>query len=141
MFKQHDTSSFKYRRTFDERLNESTKIKYKYNDRCPVICEKSKNQTYLPEIDKIKYLVPTNLTIGQFLFVIRKRMVLKPEEAIFVFINGKIPASGEFMGNIYARNKDADGFLYIQYAKENLFGTTFEKVVPNEPVNNNKQYH
>ena len=132
MFNSYNSkSSFKSRRTFDERLNESIQIQYKYNDRCPVICEKSKNQSYLPEIDKIKYLVPTNLTIGQFLFVIRKRIHIKPEEAIFLFINGKIPASGEFMGHIYARNKDADGFLYVKYAKENLFGTTFEKVVPN----------
>ena len=34
-------------------------------------------------IDKIKYLVPNNLTLSQFSFMIRKRIEIKQDEAFF----------------------------------------------------------
>ena len=37
----------------------------------------------LPSIDKQKYLVPADLTIGQFVYVIRKRIKLSAERAFF----------------------------------------------------------
>jgi GABA(A) receptor-associated protein len=38
-------------------------------------------------IDKKKYLVPADLTVGQFVYVIRKRIKLSPEKAIFIFVD------------------------------------------------------
>ena len=43
------------------------------------------------DIDKNKFLVPKDLTLGQFVYVIRKRMKLPPEKAIFVFIKKCLP--------------------------------------------------
>lgn len=43
------------------------------------------------DIDKKKYLVPSDLTCGQFVYVIRKRLKLPAEKAIFLFVNGVIP--------------------------------------------------
>jgi hypothetical protein len=34
----------------------------------------------IAEIDKKKYLVPMDLTVGQFVYVIRKRIKLSPEK-------------------------------------------------------------
>lgn len=45
----------------------------------------------IPTIDKKKYLVPADLTVGQFVYVIRKRIKLSPEKAIFIFVNEILP--------------------------------------------------
>jgi GABA(A) receptor-associated protein len=113
---------FKRQFTFEDRIQQSTRIISKYPDKRPIICEKINNQHDLPDIDKNKYLVPFDLTIGQFIYVIRKRINLKPEEAIFLFINNQIVTGTTMIGNVYQYLKDPDGFLYIKYAKENTFG-------------------
>ena len=114
--------NFKYEVSFQDRLAESTRILAKYPDRKPIICEKASNQIDLPSIDKRKYLVPNDLTVGQFIYVIRKRMHLSSEETIFIFIDGKIFSNNTIISSIYDKYKDIDGFLYISYANENIFG-------------------
>jgi GABA(A) receptor-associated protein len=106
------------------RKEESLRIKTKHEDRIPIICEKNytRMSNNLPEIDKRKYLVPKDLTIGQFIYVIRKRLKLSPEKAIFLFINNIIPQTNERMINIYNKYQDSDGFLYITYSAESVFG-------------------
>jgi len=113
---------FKKKFDFNTRLNESTKIREKFPNRIPVICEKIKNVKDLPDIDKNKYLVPTDLTVGQFMYVIRKRLKMPAEAALFLFVHGNIPPSSELMFSLYEEMKDTDGFLYVHYSKENTFG-------------------
>lgn len=115
-------SEFKKKKSFPDRILESQQIKLKYPDKRPIICEKLQIQTDLPDLDKNKYLVSHNFTVGQFMFTIKERMHLKPEEALFLFINGHIITGSTTIGTVYNNLKDADGFLYIQYAKENTFG-------------------
>jgi GABA(A) receptor-associated protein len=114
--------SFKSNTLFSERKAESEKIIAKYPDRIPIICEKNQKSKTTPEIDKTKYLVPFDLTVGQFMYVIRKRIKLPPEQGIFLFINGYIPASSHMLNDLYYLYKDDDGFLYITYSSENTFG-------------------
>jgi len=113
---------FKQEFSFEYRLNESNRVLNKYPDRKPIICEKFGSQKDLPDIDKKKYLVPDELTIGQFIYVIRKRIHLNPEAALFLFVNNKIVSSSCLISQLYHNEKDPDGFLYIQYSKENVFG-------------------
>jgi len=108
--------------SFEHRLNEATKIRRKYHDRIPVICEKAKKSLDIPDIDKKKYLVPVDLTIGQFIYVIRNRMYIPPEKAIFVFINDVMPPTAALMSEIYSQHRNPDGFLYVSYSGENTFG-------------------
>jgi GABA(A) receptor-associated protein len=115
------TADFKTQHTFEERIEEARRIITKHPDRRPIICEKSSN-TDLPSIDKKKYLVPYDLSIGQFIYVIRKRLSLKPEESLFLFINGKIMSCNMTIGKVYESEKNKDGFLYAQYTKEATFG-------------------
>jgi len=117
--------SFKHKYPFDDRVRESSRILTTYPDRVPIICEKSKknNNHNLPIINKNKYLVPLDLTMGQFMYVIRQRMKLNSEEGIFLFVGNNIVSSSSIIGNIYQTYKDSDGFLYIQYSKENVFGS------------------
>jgi len=115
--------SFKNQYSLQERCEESSRITKKYPERIPIICERSSfSSKDCPNIDKNKYLVNLDLTIGQFIYVIRKRLQLPPEKAIFIFINGFIPSSSQCVGEIYYHYKDPDGFLYITYSYENTFG-------------------
>eukprot|EP00735_Rhodelphis_limneticus_P005059 TRINITY_DN1675_c0_g1::TRINITY_DN1675_c0_g1_i1::g.17799::m.17799 TRINITY_DN1675_c0_g1::TRINITY_DN1675_c0_g1_i1::g.17799 ORF type:complete len:118 (-),score=46.86,sp/Q8VYK7/ATG8F_ARATH/81.20/7e-66,Atg8/PF02991.11/2.7e-50,APG12/PF04110.8/2.7e-06 TRINITY_DN1675_c0_g1_i1:310-663(-) len=114
-------SSFKQEHTLDKRKAEAARIRDKYPDRIPVIVEKHEKSD-IPDIDKKKYLVPSDLTAGQFVFVIRKRIKLSPEKALFIFVNKILPPTAALMSNLYEEQKDEDGFLYITYAGENTFG-------------------
>ena len=43
-----------------------------------------------------RYLVPSDLTVGQFVYVIRKRIKVSPEKAIFMFVQNVLPPTGSF---------------------------------------------
>lgn len=105
----------------DKRKAEADRIRQKYPDRIPVIAEKAPKSD-VPDIDKKKYLVPADLSVGQFIYVIRKRIKLKSEKAIFLFVNNQIPPTNALMMSIYKDHKDEDGFLYCLYSGESTFG-------------------
>ena len=108
-------------KSFEERLSESDKVLKKYPERIPVIVEPLIKD--IVNIDKNKYLVPNDLTIGQFLYVIRKRINLNSEEALYCFVgNNILPSTSSTVSTIYKDYKDEDGFLYIIYCSENAFG-------------------
>lgn len=112
---------FKVDHNLDSRKNESSKIKAKYPNRVPIIVQKAEGSA-IETIDKRKYLVPNEITVGQFMWIIRKRIQLTPEKAIFLFVNKMVPNSSMTMGTLYEEHKDEDGFLYIAYSGENTFG-------------------
>jgi len=112
---------FKDQHPLEKRSAESSRIRSKYPDRIPVIAEKS-DKSDIPDIDKKKYLVPADLTMGQFLYVIRKRIKLSPDAAIFIFVNNTMPPAAALMAQIYKESADEDGFLYVTYSGESTFG-------------------
>jgi GABA(A) receptor-associated protein len=115
--------SFKTNYSLYNRLIESKRVLEKYKDRIPIICEKSiKCGKDCPNIDKNKYLVPHDLTVGQFIYVIRKRMSLSAEKALYLIINGFIPSNSNYLSSLYNYYKEEDNFLYITYTFENTFG-------------------
>lgn len=122
------TISFKDNFAFDRRQSESKRIKEKYPDRIPIICERAEGST-LPEIDKKKFLVPCDLSVGQFVYVIRKRIQLTAEQAIFIFVNNTIPPTANIMSEVYETHKDDDGFLYVTYTGENTFGNITDSLL------------
>jgi len=120
--------TFQQEHNFEKRKNEAARIRSKYPDRIPVIVERAEKSDIV-EIDKKKYLVPVDLTVGQFVYVIRKRIQLSPEKAIFIFVNNVLPPTSASMATIYEEQKDADGFLYVSYSGENTFGLLQEFVL------------
>jgi len=115
-------SKFQKEYQFDTRKTESEKILVKYPDRIPLIVEKMPNNNLLPQISKTKFLVPSDITVSQFMFIIRKYLKLEPSVSIYLFCDGIIPSASETISNMYFKHSDADGFLYIFYAGENTFG-------------------
>ena len=69
-----------------------------------VIVEKAP-KARVGDLDKKKYLVPSDLTVGQFYFLIRKRIHLRPEDALFFFVNNVIPPTSATMGALYQVRK------------------------------------
>ena len=118
--KNHE--NFKSRVHLEDRKDEATRILKRYDNRVPIICEKANVNNDLPLLDKIKYLVPIDLTVGQFIYIIRKRLDVSPEKAIFIFIDNIIPPTSELISTVYEKYKDEDGFLYVTYSGENTFG-------------------
>jgi GABA(A) receptor-associated protein len=115
--------SYKAKNPLIDRIKESNRILTKYPDRIPVICEKNVNASRdCPTIDKNKYLLSRDTTVGQFIYVIRKRLNLQANKALFLFIGDTIPSNTNNLLSLYARYKEADNFLYINYSFENTFG-------------------
>jgi GABA(A) receptor-associated protein len=56
--------------------------------------------------------VPADLTVGQFVYVIRKRIKLSPEKAIFIFVDEVLPPTAALMSSIYEEHKDEDGYVF-----------------------------
>ncbi|XP_025076492.1 gamma-aminobutyric acid receptor-associated protein-like 2 [Pomacea canaliculata] len=113
---------FKEQHTIEQRKSESTKIRTKYPERIPVIVEKDP-KSQIQSIDKRKFLVPSDISVAQFMWIIRKRIQLPSEKAIFLFVGKVLPQSSASMGQVYEEHKDEDGFLYIAYSGENTFGS------------------
>ena len=112
-------SQFKKTVTLEKRQEQSRLIMEKYPNRIPIICDVSKT---LPYLDKHKYLIPDDLTSETFMYIIRKRITLKPEYAMYFFVGDKLLQANNYMSEIYRKHKDEDGFLYIYVCPESTFG-------------------
>jgi GABA(A) receptor-associated protein len=97
------------------------KILEKYPDRVPVMVNR-KEKSDVPEIERHKYLVPKNMTVGNFIYIIRKHIKLSSDKALFVFIDNKLICNTEMMDTTYNKYKSDDGFLYVIYSGESTFG-------------------
>lgn len=103
------------------RIAETTRIRQKYPERVPIIVKKAAGCN-LNDIDKSKFLAPIDMTLSQFIVIIRKRIKISCDKAIFVFINNVLPPLSASMSYLYNDMKDEDGFLYIYYSGESTFG-------------------
>ena len=102
----------------EERVIVSSKIILKYPDRIPIIVDAKKNIN----LNKNKYIVPHDLTVGQFMFVLKKRISLEADKSVFLLCNNLLIPNTELIKNLYYNRKDIDGFLYLIIVVENTFG-------------------
>lgn len=109
------------------RISETTRIREKYPERIPIIVKKSAGSA-LKDIDKSKYLAPVDMTLSQFIVIIRKRIKIEADQAIFVFVENILPPLTSTMAYLYEHMKNEDGFLYIYYNGESTFGNKNEQI-------------
>lgn len=113
---------------FIKMKTESNRILSKYPDKIPILVRKNNLCRDLPNIDKLKYLAPYDLTIYKFSFILRKRLKLPNHSAFIIYsidpyTNSKRFLNGSLlMVEMYSNYKSPDGFLYIEYDSENTFG-------------------
>uniref|UniRef100_A0A3B3X1X4 Microtubule-associated protein 1 light chain 3 gamma, like n=1 Tax=Poecilia mexicana TaxID=48701 RepID=A0A3B3X1X4_9TELE len=88
-----------------------------------VIIERYEKEKFLPPLDKTKFLVPHELTMTQFVTIIRSRMALLPSQAFYLLVDSSGLASLSLtMAQVYKEHQDDDGFLYMTYASQEMFG-------------------
>ena len=117
-------------RSLESRIEESERVKTQYASRLPVIVTRSSSRSArtllgssdLPVLDKFKYLVPGDFTVGQLIYVIRRRMRVSPEVALFMYCGATLPSSTTLIQELYSTQKDMDGFLYLTFQGESSFG-------------------
>jgi len=134
---------------FDKRFAEATRIVEKYPDRIPLVCERVPahiQKTTLPMLSKKKFLVPGKMSLAQFAQVIKKqveeeasstdnthpgsapdtrskiRKNLESRALYFMMRNRQAPAMTKTLAELYSSNQDDDGFLYLHFGEENIFG-------------------
>lgn len=87
----------------------------------PVILERG--GTDAPAIDKERLLVPPDLTGSQLQYVVRRRLKMGREQALFLLCCNRLVTSSDSARELYAKHQHVDdGLLYITYTLENAFG-------------------
>lgn len=67
--------------------------------------------------------MPKAFTIGEVLSVVRTRLDLTREEGLVLFAQERyMLRNNSKLEDVYDRYKDEDGFLYLVYADENIYG-------------------
>ena len=116
----HDFS-YKRNTSLEHRRISCQRARKVYPDRVPVVLERA--STDCPELERFKFLIPIDMTVAQFLHVVRFRLRMGSEHAILLFVHNRVPVTSERMGLVYDQNKDMDdGFLYMRYDREHAFG-------------------
>lgn len=118
-----DYNNYKYinkfrEKSLEERINTSNIIKLKYKNRLPVIVDSNNNL----ELEKHKYIVPKDLSITQFIYIIRKKLNVDPTQSIYLMCNNKLISSSYSINFVYDEEVSNDGFLYFIISLENTFG-------------------
>ncbi len=107
-----------------EREKEARKIKEKNPGKFPVVCEKDPRSKVLEEMEKSRYMLPGDLMLSQFSYLIRNKITLETSRSLFLLISGKFsPTGNSLISEIYDKYRDVDGFLYITYAESETFGS------------------
>ena len=116
---------FKYKieHSLEERKNEAYRILNEYQNRLPIICEVAPNSV-LPPLKKTKYLVSYDMTISQFMFLIRRNIELSKETSLFLLTPKGISLVGNSsMLDEYNKHKDKeDNFFYLFCDCEETWG-------------------
>lgn len=115
------SKSFKNDHPLSKRIAESARVKDKYPDSVPTIVEKSSSSD-IASLDKKKYLVPKDITMGQFTHIIRRRLKIDSSQAIFIFTGNTVVPNTMLFSEIQKNHEDEDGFVYLVYTSENTFG-------------------
>nr|XP_053630277.1 microtubule-associated proteins 1A/1B light chain 3C-like isoform X2 [Cherax quadricarinatus] len=76
-----DYRPFKQIKTFASRKQEVANIRSKFPNKIPVIVERYAKETNLPILDKTKFLVPQELTMSQFVTILRLFLLQEPDAA------------------------------------------------------------
>ena len=76
----------------------------------------------LPPLDKHKYIVNKTTRVGEFMYILRKRMALPAEKAMFLFVENTIPTSSQTMAELMSLY-GSKGYLEMIYTGESTFGS------------------
>ncbi|KAK9746747.1 Autophagy protein Atg8 ubiquitin like [Popillia japonica] len=127
----------KRNKPYEIRKEEVLAIRNRFPTKIPIIVQRFSKETNLPQLDKTKFLVPQELTMSQFVTIIRNRTHIKSTQSLYLLVNNRslntipIPLSQQPISygflyityaEVYSEHAGVDGFLYITYASQETFG-------------------
>ncbi len=126
-------SDFRKRINFEERKKITDNILGKYEDKCPIYLSFDSQLNLKSLKNYNRYIVTNNLTLSQFLLIVKKKINFDATESLSLFIeiydknnsnikNTILAPLSSSIASIYNNNKNEDGFLYMRLLKENVFG-------------------
>jgi GABA(A) receptor-associated protein len=116
-------TDYKSANSLEFRKKEASTVLAKYPDKIPVICEIHKSSRRLITLDHVKYLVSHQLTIGQFLITMRKKVKMDATQNLFLFSkHDTLFSTTQLLSEAYKENKDEDGFIYFTISVQETFG-------------------
>ena len=85
--------------------------------------EKAPN-SQITDIDKRKFLVPSDISVAQFMWIIRRRIQVPSEKAIFLFVGKVLPQSRyrHFLNPLFF-SLFVEDYRTYRYVGINLFGS------------------
>ena len=108
--------------SFADRAGEFSKLMQKYpSRRCVVVHGDTQRKVTLR---KHKFLAPADMSVGQFLFVLRSHVKeLRSNQALFIFTErNQLPPLQKTISALHDECGDRDGALYLRVGTENTFG-------------------
>lgn len=114
--------------SLEERRENAQALIKKYNGRIPVVVSVIYNSK-LPTIEQKNFLVTTDMTTRQFTMLLRKKLRLSENQSIFMFAETAsktyiLVTCCDTLGELYEKYKNIDGFLYIYYGEDSVFGSS-----------------
>ncbi|KAJ8982595.1 hypothetical protein NQ317_005067 [Molorchus minor] len=110
-------------KTIEIRKEEVLAIRSRFPTKIPVIVQRYFKETHLPQLDKSKFLVPQEITMSQFQTIIRNRIHLNSNQALYLLVNNRSMLSLSLtLAEVYSEHANGDGFLYVTYASQEVFG-------------------
>lgn len=113
----------------EKRTSDCEKIFKKHPDKVPVICEVPSNRrSNVPQISSKKFLVPKVMTVSQLVVVVKKQLEsentsFNPNTAIYFTLKNRSSVQpGAKLDDIHQKHRSEDGFLYLHYSEEQVFG-------------------
>ena len=115
---------FKHHYPLEKRMQWSQEASMKYSNKLPLIVEKDHKCQGLDDLSNPKFLMPRTFMISEVQMIVRRKLNIKKEQGLFMMVNdGKeMIKANETLEGVYDKYKDQDGFLYILYTQENIYG-------------------
>lgn len=108
------------------RIDQANKILQASNNKCVPVYIEGENVTDSEAANKLnaaKFNISREITIYQFLQIIRRKMIIPPTKGLYLFVNNsEIIPTHKTIGQIYDKFVSDDKHLYITYAFEETFG-------------------
>lgn len=108
---------------FQDRKDMTTKMLSKYSNKVPVYVSKGTKSNNIDNFGSKKFLADKDMTVCAFINSVKNSLKVNSNTALYLMVNDKeMMVLSVNMGIVYEKYKSDDGFLYITYYGENVFG-------------------